>query len=444
MRVVFIAPRIPLGADDLQRALKGLGYRWPELNEFVIVCEDSIKQHYEQCCPRVPVYGFESERGALNSPVLTRASIILSLLGRDGAFWIDPKAIAGREGLRVYKTDYTGIVLLADDSIDEIEYPKISSHTFMADAKGLPNARFCYFPYGYLFRYAGLGPLNEFGHRINLPLSVVAERPPNVKLVAVFGGSAAWSMYCMHDEMFASLVQDRLNRAAEELGKNERFMVLNFAQHGNVVLNEMLTFMLFCIPLRPEVVIAHDGFNDLAYGQMTDPNLLDDFNIVYQTNVEAWGALLHISPAPTPRSISNPPCINYPKGIVAAYLERSMQFQKMAEGCTNSVFISGLQPAVFQKQKLSERESGWLGKHHPDKFSADFIRKMPFLYEKYRQLDPGRYFRHYIDFPLVFNGYGDDVDLFGDVVHTVPAGDVIIADTYCDYITREVFALVSR
>ena len=44
------------------------------------------------------------------------------------------------------------------------------------------------------------------------------------------------------------------------------FTVLDFGLPGNVVLNEIITYLLHCQDIRPDIVVAHDGFNDLFYG----------------------------------------------------------------------------------------------------------------------------------------------------------------------------------
>ena len=46
-----------------------------------------------------------------------------------------------------------------------------------------------------------------------------------------------------------------------------RFTVLNFGQHGHVDERDVD----FCWDLKPDIVVAHDGFNDAVYGPLCDP-----------------------------------------------------------------------------------------------------------------------------------------------------------------------------
>ena len=43
-------------------------------------------------------------------------------------------------------------------------------------------------------------------------------------------------------------------------------------------------------------VIAHDGFNDLVFGLLSDPWLLGEHSIAYQPQFELWAQRLHDAP----------------------------------------------------------------------------------------------------------------------------------------------------
>ncbi len=442
MRAAFVLPDAALTNEAILRTLAGLRYRFPTLNEFALVCPATMTEYYRQLFPTVEITTVTGDREVASAPPVSQASAVVFLCGPEGRHFCSPTVVQKPGGPRVYITDYTGIVLTADGSIDEVEYPYLTSHVFMRDGAAMPNGRFCYFPYGYLFRYAGLGPLNEFGHRISRPLREVQERGTDTKLIVVFGGSAAWGMYALHHEMFSQVLEDRLNTFLQEQGAPERFLVLNFAQHGNVLLNHLVTYTLFCVSLRPEIVISHDGFNDMAYGQTSDSLLLNDHAITYQSNIEFWGAQLQMpNPPPTPDP-TRLPIRNLPMGIIGAYEERLLQFQQTAQRVTNSVFINGLQPAVFHKGKTSPLEDVYLKTHHAGKFDIEFVHNLPFLYEQYLGKDPGSRLQHFVNFPDVFRSYGEDVTLFGDIMHTLPAGERVIAGTYFDLIRTRILPVL--
>ena len=67
-------------------------------------------------------------------------------------------------------------------------------------------------------------------------------------LIAVFGGSAAFSVYCQINEMFPARLEHKLSLALERIG--QRVTVLNFGMHDNVVMQEMMTYLLFAQQLR--------------------------------------------------------------------------------------------------------------------------------------------------------------------------------------------------
>ena len=112
-----------------------------------------------------------------------------------------------------------------------------------------------------------------------------------------------------------------------------------------MLLNELLTYQLFFPNRGPDIVIAHDGFNDLAYGVYSDPGLLYPHFISYQHNLESWSQILHGTQGK--RRLNEPPLMarNNPKTVVQAYLTRKRQFARLvsAEG---GKFIWGLS-AVF-------------------------------------------------------------------------------------------------
>ena len=115
--------------------------------------------------------------------------------------------------------------------------------------------QFYYFPFGYLYRHISMGKTNEFGHRINADLNALKNRDKSHIVIAIFGGSGAASFYCLYEEMFSNLLQNRLNKEY----KDKTFNVLNFSQPGAVLINQINHYLLFCEALNPEIVIAHDG-----------------------------------------------------------------------------------------------------------------------------------------------------------------------------------------
>ena len=294
---------------------------------------------------------------------------------------------------------------------------------------------FYYFPFGYLFRFLGLGPINSFGCRITQSLADLTRRDRNHKVVACFGGSAGWSMFCLHHQMYTELLQERLNAYCKEQNLELRFTVLNFGQHGHVVMNEMLSYMNFCWDLKPDIVVAHDGYNDAAYGQLCDPRVLDDWNLIYQENLEGWSQILHQT-GEIPRTQHSLPyrVVNQPVQVLKSYTRRKRQFAQIVRS-NGGMFVWGLQPAASSHKKRSALESGLL-RHNRNPDHAPALANVDGMFRILRQnlkLDADTPF---VDCDAAMTAYGAERLLFGDEVHLMPDGDVLVAGLYADAIAR--------
>ena len=317
-------------------------------------------------------------------------------------------------------------------------YPLIDAHIFNSMSPHQTDMYY-YFPYGYLFRSLGLGPINAFGFRIDKPLEIYVGRPNTHKLIAVFGGSSAWSLDCLYSEMFSYKLEEKLNKHSKDNGWEQTFSILNFGQHGHVLLNELFTYLLFCYELRPDIVIAHDGFNDFIYGMTSDRYLLDEA-ICYQFNHEQFAQKLHDSDA-TPlvqKDISRLRAINTPQAIIRAYNLRKHQFRNMVTGAGGK-FIWGLQPYLGSKAEMSPEERRYITEY--DVYNAQFgepYRNMEFIYEQYSPPEILNGESVYMDFNEKLGVCGEDQFLFTDFCHLTPNGDDMIAEIYCEVIAGKI------
>lgn len=294
---------------------------------------------------------------------------------------------------------------------------------------------FYYFPFGYLFRFLGIGPINSFGCRITQSLPDLARRDRTHKVVACFGGSSGWSMFCLHHQMYTELMQRRLNAHCAAQGLDLSFTVLNFGQHGHVVMNEMLSYMNFCWDLRPDIVVAHDGFNDAVYGQLCDPRVLDDWDVIYQENLEGWSQILHQTgdiPRTQPALPYRP--VNQPVRVLKSYVKRKRQFAQIVRA-NGGMFVWGLQPAASGRKKRSPLEASLL-KRNRNQDAAPAVANVEGMYRILRQslrLDEEMPF---VDCDAAMSTYGADRLMFGDEVHLMPDGDVVLAELYADAIVK--------
>ena len=148
-----------------------------------------------------------------------------------------------------------------------------------------------YFPYSYNFRCTGLGLIDKYGFRKKnnfLQSNQIVKK--NTYKICILGGSAAWGFNNIFQNTFGSIIENNLNLHFKEYNLN--IEVANFAQHGHLVLNQMITYLLHIEKLNPNLVILHDGFNDLLYGMLGDNALLED-QITYQNNHENISQKIH-------------------------------------------------------------------------------------------------------------------------------------------------------
>lgn len=340
---------------------------------------------------------------------------------------------------RVYRFDQTSEgfeprLMPVGRELCKSDYPYVDSHIFNRVTSKL-DGHYYFFPYGYLFRYLGFGPINAFGHRIACDLEGLRQRPGHHKLILCFGGSACFSMYCLHDEMFPSRLESHLNAQAQRQGSDTHFTVLNFGQHGNVVLNEITTHLLFAEGLKPDVIISHSGFNDLVYGQLADTYLVAEHQIVYQENLEAWAAMLNGTPddLPADRFLNGIRQVqNTPDAVLSAYITRMRQFAALTTAC-GAQFVWGLQPWLLSKQQRSGVEKQIAHEHQQEFGSfADGYRNLPFLYDEVIARADEIPATRFINLHSAFAKTSSDTSHFLDVVHLSPAGDELIAQWYAE------------
>ena len=422
MNVILVFPPHEIPAADAHRRVAWARRHFHHASSFKLTSAQSTREHFQNLFPteQVAVWHRPSMIGGCNVLILMRA-----VDNPEVSDVLNPPLTD-----RVYTLEWDGRLRLASGQTDVVEYPGVRSHAFNRLGPKSPDGEFYYFPYGYLFRYTGLGPINDFGFRIEQDLRKLEQRDSRHKVIAVFGGSAAWSMYCLHDEMFHVRLQNLLNESCAAANLDLRFTVLNFGMHGHVALNEILAYTLYCHRLRPDVVIAHDGFNDLAYGQTADPTLIGGYDIAYQFNLENWSQILHgTSDEPTNQPSFPMQPLNTPPNILRAYVRRQTQFRQMVEAAGGK-FVWGLQPFMMSKQAQSPSEQAFLDGIDADNPFDIVYKRMRFLYDKLVENVRPKDWPCFIDFDRHFRQFGGDESLFGDFMHTLPVGDEKIAAHY--------------
>jgi hypothetical protein len=342
-----------------------------------------------------------------------------------------------RRDRRVYTLEHNHwqvFVRLRSQTIDARDYPAIDEHSFNRMGPKLGWDTLQFFPYGFIYRECAIGgPLDSFGFRIDEDLDALRRRPDTHKLIAVLGGSSTLSWFNFHDETFTEQLEIRLQRQLDSRGNGERVTVLNFGQGSSVLLHEMIVWLLHVERLRPQIVISHDGCNDMMYGMTNDPYLLSK-SICAPQMFELWGQKLHDRDDVRPRFKHGEPVeiVNSPQAILAAYIERKRQLNCVVQA-SGVRHIAALQPiARSKKSSLLEGEFQrdnryiWIWRKVHERTPQLFDMLTPLL-KKETELDT-------FDLHEYFRRFGADQTLFQDYAHTNPAGDARIAEAYEQFI----------
>lgn len=421
-----------LSGDDvdsshLKRVRRALYYRFPDLERVDVCAPDVYLSSIRQELSDFTIQGF-GETQFWEYPV----AVLVLDKDRNGAGYdkIDFNLC------RVYEADRWGMLRYCRQGLDEIEFPDVNTHVFNRLAAELGNERMTYFPYSYTSQYVGLGPIDAFGHRIAANISDYIGRDPNHVLIAVFGGSAAWSTHTLHDEMFSTLLERKLNEFCADTNLPLRISVLNLAQPSGVTLNDIISYMLFCYEAKPDIVIAHCGANDLAFGQTSDRYLVAEHKIVYQFQLERWAEILErgTDEKVTDLQWENIPILTYPRQILKAFISRIKQFEQLVTQSGNH-FIVGLQPMIFSKLQYSAMEEEWMTQNE-NLFWGPVLKNMDYLYSELLGKHPEMGCEHFVNLHEAYGKYGVEESLFCDATHTTPRGDQVIAEAYSEYIAK--------
>jgi hypothetical protein len=437
MRTLIVLPPAELERQDTDRAIHLCEQRFAALGPVAVAAPPESRDYYRVQLAGRAIEPFDFPVAAAAHDTFVFVEGYLGHCAVPGPYGLP---LPRPEAQRVYWfMNGARLKLTQPAAYDRFEYPHLDAHVFQR-LSGRKH-EFVNFPYGRIYSDVEVGPVNELGFRVPADYRCLARRDAGLKLAVVFGGSAAFSYYCLPEEMFATRLEAKLNATLEARGDLTRFAVLNFGMHDDVVMQEMLTYMLFVQELRPDVVIAHDGHNDLYYGLQDDPYLLNNFDIIYQRYSEEWSKILHdTSRVATPALYSideQGQQLNFPHNVLRVYMKRKRQFEHMVRS-DGGTFVWGVQPLHCSKQKLSARELlKWRQAERGVPRSAELQKFSRFLYYAYgllsdelaRQPDI-----RVVDFNRLFQAYDDRWELLWDHCHTSPAGDELIADAYHDAI----------
>jgi hypothetical protein len=425
MKVLVLLPPTPEPAVELVRRLAWVERRF-EGADITLSADKTSLAHYER---ELGVAILEYIAGQ----TAAHTDILVLVKGRGAPQQVEAPELASQQRLYVQEPD--GRLALLDRPFDDLEIADVEAHTFSRLAPRR-EAGYYYFPYGYLAHYPGMGPVTSLGFRAGEDWDVLSSRAPSHKLIVVSGGSSVWSQCCLPDEAFPAVLEQLLNEWSGASDRRMRFTVLNFGLFGNLVLHQTINYLLFAERLRPDCVIAHDGFNDLVFGLMSDPWLLTEHSIAYQPQFESWAEALYRAPGrpPPSRRVDPYPLRNLPHVAVRAYIDRKQQLQRIVEAGSTS-FVWGLQPCIFSKGALSAAERAIVAQPPSGIYDRAHAR-LDVVYEQFLAQFRAPSERSFVNCHAAFKEFGGSEQLFADYVHTTPAGDRKIAGLYFDVLSR--------
>ena len=374
---------------------------------------------------------------------------------RDWATLSLPGKKENRDKKKIYIMEPHGLIHLLEEDKNKVLEARLGSqdesyldeHIFSRLAPRVFRGTAYPFPYNGFYEAlsSSFAPIQSFGFRFSENLQELEKRNRDVLLIAVFGGSCVFSPACLQNETFSSQISLILNKHMEKENKRYRSaIVLNFGNSGATVLNEMITYLLFVQNLKPEIVIAHDIFNDFAHGLRTDPVLLAKYKITYLPELENWAQMLLNTPEVT-LSQNNSASHSFvirssPKRIIEAFLERKKQFLQIVEQ-SGSKFLYGIQPAWFSKPNAPQEIQKMDKIRKMDVVNAPIYERMETLYkmaiESIKMSPP----KHFINVHEEFSMCGSEDELFVDHAHLNPEGDKKVAQSYSNYIINNLSTL---
>ena len=279
------------------------------------------------------------------------------------------------------------------------------------------------FPYGFLFRCTGLGSIDKYGFRKS---NKTIDESKKVIKICILGGSAGWGCDNLYSKTFGSLLQKKLNNYLKDNHDSREVSVLNFSQHSYLVVDQMLTYMLHIKKINPDIIILHDGFNDLLFGSMTDPSMLKD-SISYSLVMETISQKIYNSnQSLTQKEITAYQCINNPIDVVKSYFDQKNNLIDIIKNSENKTkVISALQPFIMSKNKRSKEEFKYINDNNI--FKGQFGEPYSSILYLYEQACKNK---DLFDINFHYEFKNTEESLFSDFCHTNNAGEEFISEIY--------------
>ncbi|MDB4805127.1 hypothetical protein OAH16_00830, partial [bacterium] len=323
------------------------------VKDYYFLCASDVKKDYINIFTNLIV--------AQNNPIQLEAELkrfkdlknIIILYNADGTSnSVVYKKYTNIDIYNNYMQGYGGLRKILIDEKDEPVFPIKKDHHFYKISQ-TSNDNLIFFPYlNFSHRNSkfGVEESNDCGFRVPSDLEYVQNRNPNTKLIVFTGGSACFGYSSFIGERFTDELQEMINRN-NKLKHN--YIVLNFAFEGHMLINEMITYLLFIMKLKPEYLISFSLLNDLVMSSVSDPLLLKNHSIGYQFYLENMASRVSGNNKSLPWERRNRYPLSTTQTVVRATYERLIQFKTIVEN-NGSKFISIMQPLVYSKKRIAK------------------------------------------------------------------------------------------
>ncbi len=306
------------------------------------------------------------------------------------------------------------------------------------------NDGMIFFPYlnfSYIYSKFGQEVNHEYGYRVSDDYQKYRHRNSKTKLIVFTGGSACYGFCSFIGERFTDFLQDLLNKNTD----GYEYIVLNFAFENHQILNEIFTYILFCMELKPDIVISFSGANDLVHGMLSDNFLQKKFAVANQIELEVMAQRITGDfNSGLPHLKRNGFPITNAAIVIKAFYSRLLQYRQLVQS-QGSKFFSILQPTVYSKRQMSNIERELMKQHisiinsrmQNMKNAIVNPSTVRYMMDRFSDLIGKKDIGFIYDFHQEINKFDSNVTIFSDTIHFGPEGERCISKLLYEIIIKD-------
>ena len=289
-------------------------------------------------------------------------------------------------------------------------------------------------PYGFRILEPGLTDLDEnlfrppyLAHELGF-----GKIGSKTKKVAIYGGSGAFGHFSPKYRDIGGILAQNLNKEAAKKKFSFYFDVYNFGNQGGVITDTIVNWSLFGKSKEFDIVILHDGWNEL-FGMIYKKTYSLGPNLITRPDAELHGVLNQAMRGQKgPNEVINFNENVSPEEAVELFLNKRNDFTRLLR-LLNIKVISGLQPIQYQRKNphLAEIHLNSKRQDRGDPPDPQIISKAFSLTNESKIVAD-----IHVDQWDEINDADSGSLLFWDPVHPTFTGETFIADRYYQEIMK--------